>query len=71
MFILGTGKTAKFDVFMTPFVFIYIRIYFAPALVRIRGFKWWRPAPLASDRFHHALVASPIELIKGGETVTR
>lgn len=35
------------------------------------GFKWWLLAPLAPDHFHHELVASLIELIKGGETVTR
>lgn len=70
MFIFGTSKTARFDVFMTPFVLIYICFYSDSAL-RIMGFKWWHPAPYASDRFHHALVASLIELIKGGETVTR
>lgn len=61
----------RFDVFMTPFVFIYMQIYSNRALVCIMGFKWWHPAPLASDPFHHALEASLIELIKGGETVTR
>lgn len=71
IFISGTGKTARFDVFMSPFVSIYICIYSDSALVWNMGFKWCHPAPLALDRFHHALVAALIELIKGGETVTR
>lgn len=56
---------------MRPFVFVYICIYSDSALIQIMGLKWQLPAPLIPDRFNHALVASLIELIKGGETVTR
>lgn len=56
---------------MGPFAFIYMRIYSDGALVGIMGFKWRHPAPLASDGVHQAPEAWLMEMIKGGETVTR
>lgn len=56
---------------MGPFAFIYMRIYSDGALVGIMGFKWRYPAPLASDGVHQAPEGWLMELIKGGETVTR
>lgn len=51
--------------------FFHMRIYSDGALVGIMGFKWWHSAPLASDGVHQAPEAWLMELIKGGETVTR
>lgn len=56
---------------MSPFAFIYMRINSDGALVGIMGFKWRHPVPFASDGVHQTPEAWLMELIKGGETVTR